>query len=63
MKVFQSMVTDFLLNAYHLHYMSSAYKVISYSGLDIVDFAAHFSIHAIKIGFQKYYIYPGKCCP
>ena len=23
----------------------------------MVDFAAHFTIQAIKIGFQKYYIY------
>ena len=29
----------------------------------MVDFAADFTIHAIKIGFQKYYILPGKCCP
>ena len=30
----------------------------------MVDFAAHFfTIHAIKIGFQKYYILPGKRCP
>ena len=28
----------------------------------MVDFAAHFTILAIKIGFQKYYILPGKCC-
>ena len=27
----------------------------------MVDFAAHFTIHTIKIGFQKYYILPGKC--
>ena len=27
----------------------------------MVDFAASFTIHAIKIGFQKYYILPGKC--
>ena len=27
----------------------------------MVDFAVHFTIHAIKIGFQKYYILPGKC--
>ena len=26
----------------------------------MVDFAAHFTIHAIKIGFQKYYTLPGK---
>ena len=26
----------------------------------MVDFAAHFTIHTIKIGFQ-YYILPGKC--
>ena len=25
----------------------------------MVDFAAHFIIHTIKIGFQKYYILPG----
>ena len=25
----------------------------------MVDFAAHFTIQAIKIGFQKYYILPG----
>ena len=31
--------------------------------LDMVDFVAKCSIHAIKIGFQKYYILPGKCCP
>ena len=31
--------------------------------LDMVDFVAQCSIHAIKIGFQKYYILPGKCCP
>ena len=41
--------TDCLL---HLHY-----------NLDMVDFAAHCTIHAIKIGFQKYYILSGKCCP
>ena len=29
----------------------------------MVDFAAHVTIHAIKIGFQEYYILPGKCCP
>ena len=29
----------------------------------MVDFAAHFTIHDIKIGFQKYCILPGKCCP
>ena len=28
----------------------------------MVDFAAHFTIHAIEIGIQKYYILPGKCC-
>ena len=27
----------------------------------MVDFAAHLIIHAIKIGFQKSYILPGKC--
>ena len=27
----------------------------------MVDFAAHFTFHAIKIGFQKYYVLPGKC--
>ena len=27
----------------------------------MVDFAAYFTIHTIKIGFQKYYILPGKC--
>ena len=43
-----------LLNA-HLQCMSSAYKIrVMY--LDMVDFAAHFTIHAI--GFQKYYILP-----
>ena len=26
----------------------------------MVDFTAHFTIHAVKIGFQKYYILPGK---
>ena len=29
----------------------------------MVDFAAHFTIRAIKIGFQKYYILPEKYCP
>ena len=29
----------------------------------MVDLAANFTIHATKIGFQKYYILPGKCCP
>ena len=26
----------------------------------MVDFAAHFTIHDIKIDFQNYYILPGK---
>ena len=29
----------------------------------MVDFTAHFTIRAVKIGFQIYYILPGKCCP
>ena len=33
----------FLLNAHHLQYMSS--RVV---GLDMVDFAAHFTIHTTK---------------
>ena len=34
-----------LLNAHYC--MSSAYKLISWSDLDIVDFAANFPIHTI----------------
>ena len=33
------------------------------SDLDMVDFAAHCTIRTSIIGFQKYYILPGKCCP
>ena len=49
-----------LLNAHDLYYKSSAYKL---GDLDMVDFAAHFTIHAIKIGFQKTLHFKGKCCP
>ena len=44
---FQMNIILFLLNAHHLHY-----------NLDMVDFAAHRTIHAIKISFQNY-ILPG----
>ena len=39
-------------NAHHLH-----------NNLHMVVFAAHCTIHSIKIGFQKCYILPGQFCP
>ena len=29
----------------------------------VEDFVTNFTIQATKIGFQKYYVLPGKCCP